>query len=99
MASENVQDANVPNEAAYKEQLDHRAMESRTAAQPKQANTIVDKITEYIPGAAKILGGSGEEKHESKPQPPGPPERPVHDPNIEEFVRDQHRSKTETGPN
>ncbi|KFA62151.1 hypothetical protein S40285_01636 [Stachybotrys chlorohalonatus IBT 40285] len=81
MASENVQDTNALKEPAYKEQLDHRAMESRTVAQPKQANTIVDK---------------SEEKQESKPQPPGPPERPVHDPKIEEFVRDQHRSKTET---
>jgi len=29
--------------------------------------------------------------------PPGPPERPHHDTQIEEFVRDQHRSREVVG--
>jgi len=51
-----------------------------------------------------MLGAHDEKKKpeiesaESKTSPPsGPPERPVHDPQIEEFVRDQHRSMPGAG--
>lgn len=55
-------------------------------------------VTEYVPGAAKILGQKEQAEPESnREQPPGPPERPHHDHKIEEFVRDQHRSKGEDG--
>jgi hypothetical protein len=56
-------------------------------------------VSEYIPAVGKLLG-----KEEKKPEqkveevkPSGPPERPHHDTQIEEFVRDQHRSKTIEG--
>ncbi|KAH7318347.1 hypothetical protein B0I35DRAFT_240721 [Stachybotrys elegans] len=80
----------------FKSQLDKRALEDRIASQPKQTNPVVEKIVEYVPAAAKIL------KPEDKPEPPraeipGPPERPHHDDKIEEFVRDQHRSKVDNG--
>ncbi|ELQ39240.1 hypothetical protein OOU_Y34scaffold00511g30 [Pyricularia oryzae Y34] len=56
-----------------------------------------NKVAQYIPAVSKLLGG---EKEVKKPDPapeqiPGPPERPTHDIQIEEFVRDQHRSRTE----
>lgn len=58
-------------------------------------------MTEYIPAAANLLGDPKKEEEErqrqNKPAPGGPPERPTHDLNIEEFVRDQHRSKGEDG--
>jgi hypothetical protein len=55
-------------------------------------------VIEYVPPAAPLLGvkQDGHEKKEHE-QPPGPPERPNHDPSIEEFVRDQHRSNVEEG--
>lgn len=55
-------------------------------------------VTEYVPAAAKILGSSASEKPgEPEKQIPGPPERPHHDHKIEDFVRDQHRSRNEKG--
>lgn len=49
--------------------------------------------------AAKVLGDpkqTKEEKRETE-KPPGPPERPIDDHAIEEFMREQHRSKGEDG--
>ena len=56
-------------------------------------------VTEYVPAASKVLGGSKEsEPHISTSENiPGPPNRPDHDHKIEDFVRDQHRSKTKDG--
>lgn len=55
------------------------------------------KVTEYIPAAAKILGTDKTEEKTPAKDISGPPERPKHDGHIEEFVRDQHRSKRQ-GP-
>jgi hypothetical protein len=57
-------------------------------------------VVEYVPAAAPILGVQTEkdkEQHQQQSDVPGPPERPDHDPSIEEFVRDQHRSKGDDG--
>lgn len=56
-------------------------------------------MTQYIPAAAKILSKPPEEKEEkiSRPGIPGPPERPYNDAQVEEFIRQQHRSKGEGG--
>lgn len=61
------------------------------------SSVLKNKVAQYIPAVGKLLGG---EKEVKKPDPapeqiPGPPERPTHDIQIEEFVRDQHRSRTE----
>ena len=53
-------------------------------------------MAKYVPpSVGKVLGI--EKKEESAPEDPapapGPPERPHHDAQIEEFVRDQHRSR------
>lgn len=53
-------------------------------------------MTDYIPAVANVLGTEKKEAEEKSPEPEtarGPPERPHHDVNIEEFVREQHRSK------
>ncbi|KAL6849304.1 hypothetical protein ACO1O0_008840 [Amphichorda felina] len=83
----------------FKEQLDRVAEERRSGADNQQTNPIVEKITEYVPAASKVLGGSKEfEPHTSNSEnTPGPPNRPDHDHKIEDFVRDQHRSKTKDG--
>ncbi|KAI1256204.1 hypothetical protein MGN70_002366 [Eutypa lata] len=83
----------------FKEQLDQAAHEARhprgksEEAQP----SLVEKVTEYIPAAAKILGTDKTEEKTPAKDISGPPERPKHDGHIEEFVRDQHRSKRQ-GP-
>ncbi|RYO79683.1 hypothetical protein DL762_008042 [Monosporascus cannonballus] len=77
----------------YKPQLDQAAREARNPGGERQSG-LAQKITEYIPGAAKILDTGAQDKPEEKhPTPHLPPRRPDHDPHIEEFVRDQHRSK------
>lgn len=41
-----------------------------------------------------MLGKADEPEEPPAPsEVPGPPERPLHDPQIQEFMRDQHRSK------
>ncbi|RDA88215.1 hypothetical protein CP532_0343 [Ophiocordyceps camponoti-leonardi (nom. inval.)] len=84
------------NDESFKEQLDRQATGERSA--PQEPNTLAAKITEYIPAAAKVLGDQKQEPQETaapvKTQS-GPPNRPTHDDKIEEFVRDQHRSKEE----
>ncbi|KFH46906.1 hypothetical protein ACRE_022490 [Hapsidospora chrysogenum ATCC 11550] len=88
----------------FKQQLDRAAEDGRTGADSQHSSRpIVDKITEYVPGASKVLGGGWpipsetDTSHNKSGEVPGPPERPDHDPKIEEFVRDQHRSKADDG--
>ncbi|CAG7565447.1 unnamed protein product [Fusarium equiseti] len=90
MTSQESGNSNVQDEP-FKKQLDKAADETREMENQKP-NPIVEKITEYVPAAAKILPArQSPPKEEDKP--PGPPERPHHDHKIEDFVRDQHRSQ------
>lgn len=54
-------------------------------------------MSEYVPAVGTVLGkGKNEGSAPGKDtQASGPPDRPHHDTQIEEFVRDQHRSKKE----
>lgn len=56
-------------------------------------------VNEYVPAVGKLLGK--EDKKDEQPAEPastaGPPHRPVHDTQIEEFVRQQHRSQNING--
>ncbi|KAH6955275.1 hypothetical protein HG530_009026 [Fusarium avenaceum] len=85
------QEKNVQKEETFKRQLD-RAADTTRELENQKPNPIVEKITEYIPGAAKILPARQSPPKEEN-YPPGPPERPHHDDKIEDFVRDQHRSQ------
>lgn len=55
-------------------------------------------VSQIIPAVKKVLGGGDDEQqqHDSAPKtekaPSGPPDRPVHDDHIAEFLRDQHKS-------
>jgi hypothetical protein len=54
-------------------------------------------VSQYVPAVGKMLGRQ-EKEPEPEPSPTGknasgPPERPDHDTQIEEFIKDQHRSK------
>ncbi|KAJ6438304.1 integral membrane [Purpureocillium lavendulum] len=88
-------------QASFKEQLDRIAVASREGDAESKPNPIIEKITEYIPGASAILGGGSHQQQQSpedkKTEIPGPPNRPDHDDKIEEFVRDQHRSNKGDG--
>ncbi|KAI0840314.1 hypothetical protein F5Y06DRAFT_294982 [Hypoxylon sp. FL0890] len=86
-------------ETSFKDRLDKAAEDARhpnSIEETQQAN-LAEKITEYIPAAAKLLGTriQAEPEVTAPKRVPGPPERPRHDEHIEEFVRDQHRSKGE----
>ncbi|TDZ26579.1 hypothetical protein Cob_v000628 [Colletotrichum orbiculare MAFF 240422] len=87
-------------EMSFKEQLDQAAHDAREPDSPPKQNPIVEKVTQCIPAAAKILG-TNQERDESRkisrPGIPGPPERPYDDVQVEEFIRQQHRSKGEDG--
>jgi hypothetical protein len=59
-------------------------------------------VSEYVPTAVGRMLGSQENQQEAEPSPvgknlPGPPERPKHDTQIEEFLKDQHHSKKVVG--
>lgn len=56
-------------------------------------------VSQYVPAVGKVLGSNEKEDESSREETkiPGPPERPHHDTQIEEFIKDQHRSKTDDG--
>ncbi|KAH6987800.1 hypothetical protein BKA56DRAFT_669403 [Ilyonectria sp. MPI-CAGE-AT-0026] len=96
-SSETTPNPNGSQQETFKEQLDQAAEEARSKANEKP-NPIVEKITEYVPAAAKILGSHRSDPNTlNKPELPGPPERPHHDDKIEGFVREQHGSQGKDG--
>jgi hypothetical protein len=61
----------------------------------------MNAVSQYVPVIGKALGTSSKEKESEAPssvEPSVPPRRPEHDPHIEEFIRDQHRSKKVVKP-
>lgn len=56
-------------------------------------------VAEYVPAVASMILPQESRSSSNTPPstetatPPGPPNRPEHDDKIEDFVRDQHRSK------
>ncbi|CAJ2508063.1 Uu.00g092490.m01.CDS01 [Anthostomella pinea] len=92
------------NEMSYKDQLDQVAKDARNPNNGKDTTgqpSLIEKVTEYVPAAGKIFGTESQDDKTSKAavpkETPGPPVRPHHDPSIEEFMRDQHRSKKPDG--
>lgn len=67
-------------------------------------STLIDMwpnptVSQYVPAVGKVLGTAEKKEESSKEETkiPGPPERPHHDTQIEEFIKDQHISKTDDG--
>lgn len=56
-------------------------------------------VSQYVPAVGKVLGTDQKDGEASRDENkiPGPPERPHHDTQIEEFIKDQHRSKGDDG--
>lgn len=62
---------------------------------PSQPSTNMPSsiVSQAIPATVPVLGGSNPEGKVEDKKEPGPPNRPENDVQIEEFVREQHRSK------
>lgn len=62
---------------------------------PSQHSTNMPSliVSQAIPATVPVLGGSNPEGKVEDEGEPGPPNRPENDVQIEEFVREQHRSK------
>lgn len=93
-------DANTP--PTYKEQLDEAAIKVKNprngANEGGVVDQVVEKVSQYVPAVGKVLGKDQKEDPASQElKVPGPPERPHHDTQIEEFIKDQHSSKKDDG--
>ncbi|OHW91085.1 hypothetical protein CSPAE12_10312 [Colletotrichum incanum] len=84
---------NKGRELSFKQKLDQAAHDARKPDDEPKQNPIIEKA------ATKILSNPQEERDQkvSRPGIPGPPERPYDDVQVEEFIRQQHRSKGEDG--
>ncbi|KXX78077.1 hypothetical protein MMYC01_204212 [Madurella mycetomatis] len=85
----------------YKAKLDEIASKAKNPPAENEGTGLVDKISQYVPAVGKVLGGEANEPESSaaKTDPSVPPQRPEHDTQIEEFLRDQHRSHEVVGAN
>ncbi|KAH6626901.1 hypothetical protein B0J18DRAFT_464877 [Chaetomium sp. MPI-SDFR-AT-0129] len=92
----------------YKAQLDEIAerekgiQQDQTQAQePSGASGVINEVSQYVPAAVgKVLGSQDKPESNKSPPPkdvPGPPDRPANDTQIEEFLKDQHRSRKIVG--
>jgi len=92
----------------YKKQLDEIASKVKNGPVKEveeKGNSVIGKVTETVNGYVATLGNAvGIETYATRKQqeaevpvtetrPLGPPERPDHDVQIAEFIRDQHRSE------
>ncbi|KAL2162717.1 hypothetical protein VTH06DRAFT_6553 [Thermothelomyces fergusii] len=83
----------------YKARLDEAADRVKKLAQEEQNPGIIAKVSQYVPAVGGMLSG---QQKDPKGEPStetarGPPRRPEHDTQIEEFLKDQHGSKKITG--
>lgn len=96
----------------YKAHLDQAADRVKnpqppSSDQPEAPSSFMEKIEQVsrnIPVIGTMLGSSGETEKNSNqaqqataPAPSGPPDRPAHDTQIEEFLKDQHHSRKVVG--
>ncbi|KAK7724985.1 hypothetical protein SLS63_008387 [Diaporthe eres] len=74
----------------YKEQLDEAAIKVKDPQSGANEGGVIGQVVEK---------GTDHKDESSREETkvPGPPERPHHDTQIEEFIKDQHRSKTDDG--
>lgn len=64
----------------------------------KSTDFGLQQVSEYVPAVGKVLGQENKDTPpETESKVPGPPELPHHATQVEEFVRDQHRSRIEDG--
>ncbi|TVY36329.1 hypothetical protein LOCC1_G007916 [Lachnellula occidentalis] len=84
---------NTVKKGDYKDKLNEAAMGRDT-----NEVGLVEKVCSYIPGVSTLQQAAFEQgppKEENKDS--GPPNRPDHDVQVEEFLRKQYRSKSGDG--
>lgn len=99
-ANSNTADGRETTPLSYKQQLDQAATKVKNPPVDEKGgvvNQVVEKVSQYVPAVGNVLGK--EQKKDDVPPASdipttGAPARPHHDTQIEEFVRDQHRSNT-----
>ncbi|KFZ09978.1 hypothetical protein V502_08393 [Pseudogymnoascus sp. VKM F-4520 (FW-2644)] len=84
-------------DGTYKEQLDEAAASGRKGSEEEES--IVEKATSYIPGASTVQSAiqskQGVTASEGKVEDVGkPPTRPANDVQVEEFLKEQYRSRS-----
>ncbi|KAH6649022.1 hypothetical protein BKA67DRAFT_379666 [Truncatella angustata] len=94
------QQPQTDGDSTFKSQLDHKARVARDPNYGKEEPqpTFLEKVADYAPAVGKILGVEKKGDKQTEPETPEvapgvPPVRPHHDGHIEEFIKDQHRSK------
>ncbi|KUI60787.1 hypothetical protein VP1G_08008 [Cytospora mali] len=88
---------------SYKQQLDEAAIKVKKSENNEEGgggvvNKVVEKVVMYIPAVGNVLGKGQKEDNappESVSKATEAPVRPHNDIQVEEFVRDQHRSNTD----
>ncbi|XXH00374.1 hypothetical protein Hte_006718 [Hypoxylon texense] len=87
----------VDVDTSFKDRLDRAAEDARHPSDGERHHqpNLAEKVAKYIPPVAKWLEIKNPETRPpgSPDLVPGPPDRPRDDGHIEEFVRDQHKSK------
>ncbi|GAP89066.1 hypothetical protein SAMD00023353_0902830 [Rosellinia necatrix] len=92
-----------PEQTTFKDRLDQAAREARQATGNGRSDTpgLMQKVAEHVPPVSKlsglVKGSQGQHENTAPKNLPGPPNRPEHDDQIAEFVREQHRSKRSDG--
>ncbi|KAL2167149.1 hypothetical protein VTG60DRAFT_1639 [Thermothelomyces hinnuleus] len=80
----------------YKAKLDEAADRVKKQPREEQSPGIVAKVSQYVPAVGAMLRGQQKDpdgEPSTAETAPGPPKRPEHDTQIEEFLKDQHGSK------
>ncbi|ROW11739.1 hypothetical protein VPNG_05633 [Cytospora leucostoma] len=87
---------------SYKQQLDEVASEVKYPKNENQGgivNKVVETVSQYVPAVGNVLGKGQKEENTtasgSEDIDTQVPALPHHSTQVEEFVRDQHRSNTD----
>ncbi|OBT70444.1 hypothetical protein VE03_00035 [Pseudogymnoascus sp. 23342-1-I1] len=87
----------MSQDVSYKEQLDEAAASGQKDSEGEEG--IVERAASYIPGASTvqstIQGKQGSAAREANVEDDGkPPTRPANDVQVEEFLKEQYRSRS-----
>jgi len=78
--------------------LKDKLSEAALGGPPEREESYVEKVCSYIPGVSNLQKQAfdqGEAEEAAKPQ--GPPDRPDHDVQVEQFLRKQYHSTSGDG--
>ncbi|PVH78195.1 hypothetical protein DL98DRAFT_534057 [Cadophora sp. DSE1049] len=85
---------NTVEKGGLKDKLD----EAAAGGPPSKESSYVEKVAAYIPGINKLQQSSSPSQGgEEEKKPSGPPDRPDHDVQVEQFLRGQYHSRSGDG--